>query len=820
MAMADPAVYSTLNALKQAPTIKHKTHYEIFENTDKKAKRLETQITTDRVPPPGYEFVAAGNPELTTLCKDISREQDAMIFIVSDSRDDTVSAQTHRSGWHFRERIVDLAREKLIASGHLKPQKIAVKGRPEALPKSRDQILEEAEAVLRDLFPRIPNISRREILSHSFDKDNKLFNGREKVGMAEDLPLARRVQLAALSHIRHTMTRYDDLLKEGQKWENARRAVEKPCLDIIVKWRGDEETGRDQLDEILREVIEISDDEDSETGESSEEELLPGLSTVRIRDGVLAAHSGARAAIPGLMASTGVATVQAPRREPSIISLTTSPPMQPRKLTRKERKAAKQSQQRFKRYAQVAETFRQDPPTRGSGSPRDVHMSSHPFTDLSRPRAGHMDPPQPARYVAVSGPPSYAAGQSYYHVPQEAPRLRGQSPVFVRVAEAVGPKVGSGADRPSYGPTPISPVRNEFQDMLVRSIEPCSPGVQRNRERLSSYLLPSESNRVLEAPRIVSQTMVEQPPGRARPISPGYATTADGAPLKRHRVLTHPSRQPDLFSGAGFIQVHRDTDRRPIGRDHAPGHYAVPVTSEYHARPRSPAVYVQDATRAGPSNVIYRPRSDPIFVGERTHHHHRDEGPLRSRDHPIILDSPRVTPRNGDATQHWGFTGYAQPPRERAEVARGVPVPVVQRAQERPQVIYLDELDPRMPRPRDHLPEARHPHIISAESRLPQNATRFNTERIFRDNQEQIRQQPMAYADAGQHFTMRSGDGLSHTISNGDPGSRVTLSGNYPAQIHYEHSHHGVTRDAGFDRNSGQPLYPILRTQVHETGYH
>lgn len=40
------------------------------------------QTTTDRNPPPGFEFVPIGNPELTKACKELSREQEAMIFIV------------------------------------------------------------------------------------------------------------------------------------------------------------------------------------------------------------------------------------------------------------------------------------------------------------------------------------------------------------------------------------------------------------------------------------------------------------------------------------------------------------------------------------------------------------------------------------------------------------------------------------------------------------------------------------------------------------------------------------------------------------------
>jgi hypothetical protein len=95
------------------------------------------------------------------------------------------------------------------------------------------------------------------------------FHGEPTVGLQADLPLSRRVQLAVLAHIRHTHTRYDKLLKETS-WINARKAVEPVCLDVLVKWRGDEETGRDQMDEILREVVIITDSEDE--GESSDED--------------------------------------------------------------------------------------------------------------------------------------------------------------------------------------------------------------------------------------------------------------------------------------------------------------------------------------------------------------------------------------------------------------------------------------------------------------------------------------------------------------------------------------------------------------------
>jgi hypothetical protein len=53
---------------------------------------------------------------------------------------------------------------------------------------------------------------------------------------------------------------------------NARKVVEPVCLDVLVKWRGDEETGRDQMDEIIREVVIITDSEGDEDDDSSSDE--------------------------------------------------------------------------------------------------------------------------------------------------------------------------------------------------------------------------------------------------------------------------------------------------------------------------------------------------------------------------------------------------------------------------------------------------------------------------------------------------------------------------------------------------------------------
>jgi hypothetical protein len=119
------------------------------------------------------------------------------------------------------------------------------------------------------------------------------------VGLSANLPLSRRVQLAVLAHIRHNHTRYDELLRETT-WQNSRKAVESLCLDILVKWRGDEENGRDDLEEILREVVVISDSEEDDTESSDDESEDEASATVE--------PSHAKAVAPTAVASATLDT--------------------------------------------------------------------------------------------------------------------------------------------------------------------------------------------------------------------------------------------------------------------------------------------------------------------------------------------------------------------------------------------------------------------------------------------------------------------------------------------------------------------------------
>jgi hypothetical protein len=93
-----------------------------------------------------------------------------------ESKGQDLYDQLKRLGYHFRQRIVDQAREELQADGSKEPYRFTIPGRPEAIPEDKQEIARQADAVLRDLFPRIPNTDRVEIILQSFNKVRQLLS--------------------------------------------------------------------------------------------------------------------------------------------------------------------------------------------------------------------------------------------------------------------------------------------------------------------------------------------------------------------------------------------------------------------------------------------------------------------------------------------------------------------------------------------------------------------------------------------------------------------------------------------------------------------
>ncbi|KAL1879116.1 hypothetical protein VTK73DRAFT_7340 [Phialemonium thermophilum] len=468
------------------PKSKHHTYFEFVENKDKK-KKLEFQVTTQRDPPPGFEFVPIGNPALTTACKELSREQDAMIFIVSTAKDAEAKELTlalNRVGHHVRQTIVEQARASL--GDHEFIQTTTDLGVPEPIPETQEEINKQADAAIRDLFPRIPNIDRQAIIEHAFKKGATM-NGLPLVGLAPDITLSRRVQLAVLAHIRHTHTRYDQLLRETS-YVNARKAVESLCLDILVKWRGDEETGRDQLDEILREVVVISDSEDENDDSTEDDETSEATddSSVQEIEHPETLHSPTPNGYAGgaFRVSDGLANAKMrPDRATPV-----PPHRQFNRVTKADRKAEKKAHRGFLRYQAVRDQVWHEAVQRQrlalpDSAPSTLDMLPDPtepsFYNTGLPqrdalqrssRVSHTADPRSAR--PDMGPPSLSYDRQYLrhfnNDPDEVRRTDGSE--YIRVS------------RPALQDSQLalhieaSRRNDDVSESLIPSIEPQCPG--------------------------------------------------------------------------------------------------------------------------------------------------------------------------------------------------------------------------------------------------------------------------------------------------------------------------------------------------------
>lgn len=81
----------------------------------------------------------------------------------------------HRIGYHFRTHIVEQAISMVEGSQPIESnfQNISRTGsgdRPDLIPETQEEINKQADAAIRDLYPRIPNTDREMIVRHAFQK--------------------------------------------------------------------------------------------------------------------------------------------------------------------------------------------------------------------------------------------------------------------------------------------------------------------------------------------------------------------------------------------------------------------------------------------------------------------------------------------------------------------------------------------------------------------------------------------------------------------------------------------------------------------------
>ncbi|KAL9129092.1 MAG: hypothetical protein Q9217_002364 [Psora testacea] len=297
-------------AARHKQETRKKAPYRVVLEEVTQKKKLRTYLSFDAVAPRGYTFIPAGDPQLTKRCKQLSKKHGMTVHIVSVSfvslhfikpsrlneqqtgahTNMELSREVHRVGYHFSTFVVDEACQTLgvtlNASGRVTKSHFASlrddelqdnqarrqgkgkktksrfrKGSPKIDTSLSQAVIDtQAREAIEDLFPKIPRLDLHEIVSRAFDKTRNL------VGTASGTSLVRRANLAVVAHIRHTYTNYDELLRSGMTWFDARRGVEKFTLDKLVSWRGDEDDEDDDImEDVLREVIVISDDEGGES---------------------------------------------------------------------------------------------------------------------------------------------------------------------------------------------------------------------------------------------------------------------------------------------------------------------------------------------------------------------------------------------------------------------------------------------------------------------------------------------------------------------------------------------------------------------------
>lgn len=123
---------------------------------------------------------------------------------------------------------------------------------------------EKVRKAITELFPKIPEEDLDAIVKHAWEE------GTNRVGNVTNMALSRRVQLATIARIRHKHTDYDILLSTFG-WKEARSMVEIPCLEVLIKWRGENDDDDEGLEEIVRETIVIDDEDDDENGNGTSE---------------------------------------------------------------------------------------------------------------------------------------------------------------------------------------------------------------------------------------------------------------------------------------------------------------------------------------------------------------------------------------------------------------------------------------------------------------------------------------------------------------------------------------------------------------------
>lgn len=412
--------------------------------------------------------------------------------------------------------------------------------------------------------------------------------------MVQSLPLSRRVQLAVLAHIRHNHTRYDRLLKEAD-YTTARKVVEKHCLDILVRWRGDEETGRDQFDEILREVVVLSDDSDESSSDEDEESSAAG-SVIDILDGDTHRAVAVPSRINDLRHDQQPARISRLSKSQAFNSQTTPAERGPGQ--RKKHPGSKRANRGFKRYQAMAKRWEEA--VNRNRDVQDVGPVTHPN---STGRAPNQVTQRPPSVEAIS------------------PVHRGEMPRVDHMTRTPQPYYGRSQDyRPFVRP----------DEGLAANIDAGYPSPHDSRPRHDQHPGPAP------APSASAPSEAVVIGRRIGRFPMDSQARADPAPQRRHpedlKDFLVPSIEPaSPYPGTDVPQFVRQVIREPRGPEQVPAGQAYPPVRHplpLDGRSRDPDFYPTEAPlmAGGPRPAMFS-QARQQAMAPREHYSMREAQP-------------------------------------------------------------------------------------------------------------------------------------------------------------------------------------------------
>jgi hypothetical protein len=174
------------------------------------------------------EFLPCGDHALTVRSRKYSTLS-AVVLKWSRSR-----KRYERQGLLVERPALERAEQECLGDAAAREQRRA---RAEARREEADrEYVEQFARRIRELFPGCPVRREEDIADHACRK----YSGRVgRCAAARDLD-PEMIELAVRAHIRHALTRYDELLAGGCERHEARATVEDMVRETIHAWRNNE----------------------------------------------------------------------------------------------------------------------------------------------------------------------------------------------------------------------------------------------------------------------------------------------------------------------------------------------------------------------------------------------------------------------------------------------------------------------------------------------------------------------------------------------------------------------------------------------------